>query len=330
MSIEAFYNEKRVCVTGGAGMVGQSLVRQLLELGAEVTVIDDFSRGKSKVEGARYLVGDASRAFALNYAFRGLAVRGKPVDVVFNLAAAVAGVLHNMGHQHEMFHSNIALQTVPVAVADELGIPHFLQVSSVCVYAPEHNEGAQEQNGMLGDPHPANGGYAWAKRLGERAVLWSGLSHAVIVRPSNIYGPGDYFDERAHVIPALIRRAYETEPGGMMKVYGDPGIVREFIYVDDAARGMLHALAYGRDKEAYNLGWDGLDAITIGGLADAVIEHTNRPIDAVFSPKEGGGDPRRWSDGGKAKRELDFRPRTNIQHGLQRTIEWYETTHRNQ
>ena len=119
-----------------------------------------------------------------------------------------------------MYYSNIRVLTVPVAVADDVRVPVFLQTSSVCVYAPEHNSPCDECCGMMGTPHPANAGYAEAKRDGERVALWAdNIQKVVIVRPSNIAGPGDYFDDMAHVVPAFVKRAFYNQSEFML--YGN-------------------------------------------------------------------------------------------------------------
>lgn len=305
-------------------MVGQHLVRQLLKAGADVYVLDDLSRGKTKVDGAKYMVGKADMVHTCEWAFRGFRSEGEPVWAVFNLAAAVAGVLHNMSHHHSMFLQNVLLQTVPVAVADKVGVPNFLQTSSVCVYPPEHNAPSREQYGHVLDPHPANAGYAWSKRMGERALGWTEIDKRVIVRPSNIYGIGDYFDEKAHVIPALMRRAIEEDK---LTVWGPRSTSREFIYVTDVARGMMAALANSDGDGVYNLGCFGDNVVTMEELADLILhvtEQQDKPI--MFMDGAGGGDEARWADCTLAKDELGWEHEVPLERGLRRMYEWYAST----
>jgi GDP-L-fucose synthase len=239
---------------------------------------------------------------------------------VFNLAAAVAGVEYNQKHHNQMFLDNVQLQTIPVMVCAQLAVPHFLQVSSACVYGEDANAPAFESN-LGGEPVGANAGYSWAKRMGERAVQWSNLKHAVIVRPSNIYGPGDWYDERAHVIPKLIK-GYDK---GTAKLFGGGKAIREFLYVEDAAEGMLHALEHGANKEAYNLGGDDIP-LSMADLHWAIrdlmkVDYETPDIAAEFDQ----GDDARFSNNLKMH-SLGWKPAVRWHEGLKKTIEAYFET----
>lgn len=311
---------KRVAVTGGCGFVGSHLCEYLVSLGADVYAVDNGVRGKNVPVGAKVLSIDVSHLQACSYAFRGGSAHAnaQPVDYVFNLAATVAGVIHNQDHNTEMFRQNVLLQTVPVQAAEIVGVKNFLQVSSVCIYSPENNHPCLEENGHIGDPHPANGGYAWSKRVGEKVAILSSIDNVVVVRPSNIYGPRDYFDDKAHVIPALIDKAL-TKPS--VELYGDPGNVREFIYVEDVVQGMVVAAVKGTNGIVYNLGRNGRDRLTMWTLAETIIDlaGVDKAINAPMMA--GGGDLARWSDSSKAER-LGWRADTDLVEGLAKTIKW--------
>jgi GDP-L-fucose synthase len=316
-----YWQGKKVVVTGGAGMIGCQLVRQLVDLGADVNVqvLDDFSRGLVYVKGATYSRGDAGDSQQCHRLLQ-------DTSAVFNLAAAVAGVEFNQSHQLEMLNANLRLQTVPLQAALELGVERFLQVSSVCVYAPDCNHPAEEDNGREGEPHPANRGYAWAKRLGEIAAecaAQAGL-HTVIVRPSNCYGPHDHFDERAHVIPALIKRILGPEPE--VKVNGSGQEIREFLYSTDAAAGMIAALERGDKGRIYNIGTHGSTACSIYDLVETIQDAVSargerKPV--VFVDAYNPGDEARWSDTGRAAAELGWHSRVSLYEGVRKTVEWY-------
>lgn len=322
MKLEDFYSGKRVLVTGGAGFIGSYLVYLLSGLGvSQVTVMDDFSRGKKEIDGVTYYPkGDVTKHNHTRIAF-------ETQDIVFNLAATVAGVLYNTNHHHEMFLSNVEVQTIPVAIAEAVGVEHFLQVSSVCVYAPEYLDPAEERNGHKGEPHPANWGYAWAKRMGERMVESCKIPHAVIVRPSNVFGSGDYYDNRAHVIPALIKRSYEDGP---LVVYGSPNIKREFIHAMDVAEGMIHAMAFGEDKEAYNIGTGGETQITLNNLVGLILQATGfLDKEVIFDESRGGGDPVRRSDARKTQDVTGWKYKMGLRKGIVEQVRFYEIARNN-
>jgi GDP-L-fucose synthase len=314
MSVEDFYRGKKVVVTGGCGFVGGTLSEKLVAAGAEVTILDNGSKGTRKPEGAAIFPVDVNHLSNCEFWF-------EDAFAVFNLAASVAGVLHNMSHHLEMYSENVGLLLTPLMAAERAGVKHFLQTSSVCVYDPQLNHPSFEETGLLGTPHFANAGYAEAKRDGERFVGWSNLDHAVIVRPSNVFGPHDYFDDKAHVIPALIKKALEDD---VINVYGPSQVEREFIYSHDVAEGMMHALAYGMNKTAYNIGCHGKNRTSIANLVDMIQYGTGTEDKrVVFHTERGGGDPIRFSSCARMN-DLGWEFRMPLHIGLINTIEWYK------
>jgi len=329
-----------IAVIGGAGFVGSHLSEKLVANGDMVTIIDNLEHGHNEVEGAHIIQMDATVTQDLAVALRGH-------DTVYNLAATVGGIYFNIDNQNYQLISNANLQVVPLMASQVAGVERFLQVSSVCVYDPEIQEawnmdgeieeGVPENVGLHGRPQHANAGYAWAKRMGEEAAALSGIPHVVIVRPSNIGGARDYFDEHAHVIPALIQRAFrvmdtpvmiEKKP---MQVYGNPDFVREFIHVDDVADGMMAAMESGTHGETYNLGSGELItirelALVIAGAcwrerADANSMMSSWLNEIEFMGGEG-GDPYRKSSTIKMDR-LGWKAERTIYDIVEDTIQWY-------
>ena len=314
-----FWSDKQVVVTGAAGMMGSRLCQFLLEEGADVTGMDNFSRGTTRVHGVHYLefpYNDVMDGTGCLHAFRGK-------DAVFNLAAHVGGVYFNLKNQAEQFWGNMQLQSVPAIAAAQIGVPIFLQVSTVCVYAQKYNCPAREPYGHIDNPERANEGYAWAKRMGEHAALWAYKdiedAKVVIVRPTNCYGINDYFDERAHVIPALIKKFHNNDE--VVVVYGGPQH-REFIYADDVARGMMVVAENGIHGEAYNLGTDGKTVITIGELASMICRILDSKSRIVYDTEIEIGDVRRRTNSTKAQR-LGWLYQVGLAYGLSEVIEWY-------
>jgi nucleoside-diphosphate-sugar epimerase len=307
-----FYAGQRVVVTGGAGMVGSALAELLIDRGAEVLVIDDMSRGSTFVPGSRLIRVDAGDERAMTKALDG-------AFALFNLAAYVAGVAYNQHNHALMFERNVRLQTVPMIAAAVRSVPHVLQASSVCVYSPDHNAPAYEVFGRRDEPHAANNGYAWSKRIGERVTEWADLAHAVIVRPSNVFGPRDYFDERAHVIPALIRKALND---ATIRVNGSGHERREFIYVADVAQGMLTALERGEHGKAYNIGTSGATCVSIRELVTLIQAACGTDKTVEFASDYDPGDPARYSDASRLQ-ALGWSHVFSLYDGLQRTVDWY-------
>jgi len=318
-----YWHDKRVVITGGAGMVGAELVRLLVEAGASVLVLDNFSRGTTQIDGARYLGRDAGHWLACIHAFHQAVQEGGTLHTVFNLAATVAGVEFNQSHNAAMFSENMRLQSVPLKAAAECGVSRFVQVSSVCCYSPEHNHPCVEDNGHLGGPAPANAGYAWAKRMGERLAIWyaqeAGL-HTVIVRPSNIFGPHDYYDERAHVIPAMIRKCVYDNP---VVLNGTGDEMREFIHAEDVAYGMMAAAEKGDAGKAYNLGTSGHTLMSMRDLFDVIQCHISELLYRDHKPVEwhplfDAGDDKRWSNSDLALWRLGWqaKKRKNALRGI--------------
>jgi nucleoside-diphosphate-sugar epimerase len=321
-----FYKGLRVCVTGGAGFLGSHLVDLLVAAGAEVFVLDNFSRGKNTNDKAVYIKGDAGNEADCEWAFRGGETGvGRPVDVVFNLAATVGGVEHNMAHGYDMFLDNVRLQVMPVKVAEKLGIPGFLQVSSACIYSPLHNHPAREGYGSAGEPHHANYGYGWAKRMGEKMAQQSSIEKVVIVRPSNLYGPRDYFDDKAHVIPSLIRQYHE----GKARLIGDGSARREFLYVTDAARAVAHLVPHPSPlREVYNLGTSGYSSSSILGLHKMInsIMYPDGLIEQFQVSDHHNPENERWSDCTLLE-ATGWNYQVTLEEGIKRTVEWYLEQH---
>lgn len=310
-----FWQDKKVVVTGGAGFVGSHLVELLIQAEAgRIIVIDDMRRGKHWRQEAPVIRVDAGEPSAL-------AKWVQDADAVCNLAAHVAGVIYNQSNHLEMYHENERVQLAPLMAAQAAGVPRFLQVSSVCVYGADYNHPAKEKNGLRGEPVAANNGYSWAKRMGEKAAQWTTIPHVVTVRPSNLYGPRDYFDDRAHVIPALIKKALHDD---VIRVNGTGYERREFLYVEDAARGMLAALEKGHAGAVYNMGTDGETAVSIRELVGLIQELTgtkDKPVE--YASDHDAGDPARWSEAGRIWRETGWRYSTPLDQGLLKTIYWY-------
>lgn len=307
---------KRIVVVGGTGMVGKFLCQMLVGEGAMVVSMSRFPHDKEHVPDVLYVAADASDENVCCRVFKG-------AHVIFNLAASVGGVYFNRENQCAQLVTNFTLQVAPATAARHCNVPNFLQMSSVCVYADEHNDPAIEKNGHKGVPRLANAGYAYAKRFGEettRLIFHGSDTKYVIVRPTNMYGEGDNFGPRGHVIPALIKRFVDGEDP--VFVYnGDHS--REFLHAEDGARGAIEAMRDGKGGEVYNIGTDGETKITMEALATMIGTLSRSTATIATVTDDVGGDKSRSTDCSKARRDFVWFHRIGLLEGIERTIEYY-------
>ena len=321
---KAFFHGRTVAVTGGTGFIGSHVVEQLLCLGARPVVL------------SRRIDSEFLRHYAHRIQFRQCdlvsyestqrALEG--VSVVLNLAAKVAGLDYNSKHSASIFHENMQIFLNVVKAVQEFKVDRFLVVSSACVYARFCSIPTPEDEGFAGEPEPTNSGYGWAKRmqeyLGVQYAREFGLSIS-IARPYNAYGPRDNFDPASsHVIPALIRKAFESRDG-CLDVWGDGSHSRSFLYVDDFARGLLEVAARYPKADPLNLGAN--EEISIRDLATRIANLVSKERGVSIQPRFQAagltGQPRRCCDTNKATRALGYHTQVTLGEGLERTVKWF-------
>ncbi|MBI5245169.1 MAG: NAD-dependent epimerase/dehydratase family protein [Elusimicrobia bacterium] len=318
----SFWEGKRVLVTGGAGFIGSHVVDLLLAAGrkVEITAADDLSSGRRenlpKAPGARLKVADLRDPKACCKACKGQ-------DVVLHLAARVGGIAYNLAHPGSMFRDNMTLAGNMLEAARLARVERFVVVSSACVYPRFCTVPTPETEGFSGWPEPTNEGYGWAKRMLEfQAMSYHkefGMKFA-LARPYNTYGPRDHFElENCHVIPALIRRVLSGEDP--VRVWGDGKQTRAFLYVEDAARGLLETAERWAECDPVNLGSE--EEITIAELLRMILELCGRKPKVEFDASKPSGQPRRNCDTSKALEKVGFKARFSLREGLARTIDWW-------
>lgn len=319
----SYWDGKKVLVTGGAGFTGSHLVEQLLERGrnVKVTAADDLSSGSLRnlraVKGRiRFLKADLRRPEACARACRGQ-------QAVLHLAARMGGVAFNAAHPATMYRENALLTLNVLEAARKAGARRFLMTSSACVYPRFCTVPTPETEGFKDWPEPTNEGYGWAKRMDEflaMAYRKEFQMKVAIARPYNTYGPRDDFDPKtSHVIPALIRRVLSGEDP--LRVWGTGRQSRSFIFVEDAARGLLDAAERYAVCDPVNLGTR--EEVTVAELVKLIVELSGRGPKVVFDPSKPSGQPRRNCDTRKALRKLGFQARVSLREGLRKTIAWY-------
>ena len=304
------WNSTRVTVTGGAGFLGR-VVNEKLE-----------SRGCTSISVPRRREYDLTSEAGVGRMYDDL----RP-DVVIHLAAEVGGIGANRLHPGRFFFANMAMGLHLIEEARRRQLQKFVQVGTVCAYPKFAKVPFCEDDIWNGYPEETNAPYGVAKKalfvMLDAYQREYGLRSAVVV-PVNLYGPGDNFDpQSSHVIPALIRKCVEATASGqqMVTCWGTGSASREFLYVDDAAEGVLRAAEEIVEPIPINLG-TGME-ITIRDLIELIAELTEFRGRIQWDSSQPDGQPRRCLDTQRAKRLLGWQAETGFREGLAKTIDWY-------
>lgn len=315
---ETFWQNKRVIVTGGAGFLGSFVVDKLRERGAAEIIVPRSNQY------------DLVQQSAIQQLLDDTAVDGKPVDIIIHLAAQVGGIGANLTHQADYFYANLMMGTQLMHEAYLAGVPKFVAIGTICAYPKFAAIPFKEDDIWSGYPEETNAPYGLAKKmmLVQSDVYRSQYGwNSVYLLPVNLYGPRDNFDlETSHVIPALIRKCLEAKARGddHIVAWGDGSPTREFLYVEDAAEGILLAAERFNSSEPVNLGSS--YEISIKELLETIVKLTGFEGDIVWDSARPNGQPRRKLDVTRAKDEFGFESQMAFEEGLRRTIAWYLDT----
>lgn len=312
-----YWKDKKIILTGGAGFLGKFVTRKLRQRGAAdiyIPLIEEYDlTDRDEIERLYDLTlgggADPSRV------------------VVIHLAAHVGGIGANREHPAEFFYDNLMMGVELMHQAWQRGIGKFTAIGTVCAYPKFTPVPFKEDDIWNGYPEETNAPYGLAKKMllvqAQAYRLQYGFN-AIYLLPVNLYGPGDNFNlESSHVIPALIRKSIEAQEKGEKElvVWGDGSPTREFLYVEDAAEGILTATEKYNQPEPVNLG-SGYE-ISIKDLTEMIVRLTGFTGKLVWDTSKPNGQPRRGLDVSRAEKIFGWRAQVPFEEGLSRTVEWY-------
>lgn len=303
---------KRQCfvVTGGAGFLGSRIAEKLYEQGAETVIVP------------RSIDYDLRRQDAI----LDLLHDTQP-DVIIHAAALTGGIGANRARPAEFFYDNLIMGVQLMHEAQRAGVKKFVTVGTVCAYPKIIPLPFRESDLWAGYPEETNAPYGLAKKM----LLVQGQAYrqqygfnAIYLLPTNLYGPGDNFNlGSSHVIPALIRKCLEARARGDEQIvaWGTGSPTRDFLYVDDAAAGIVLAAQHYDSPEPVNLG-SGVE-VSIKALTETVAELTGFQGEIVWDSTKPDGQPRRVLSNRWASRLFGFESSVSFREGLAQTITWY-------
>jgi GDP-L-fucose synthase len=301
---------KRIVVTGGAGFLGSHLISRLERMGCRNVFVPIHSEY------------DLTRIDAIERLFD----EHRP-EVLIHMAAVVGGIGANRANPGRFFYDNAIMGIQLIEAARRCGVEKTVVLGTICAYPKFTPVPFCEEELWNGYPEETNAPYGLAKKMllvQCQAYREQYGMNAIFLLPVNLYGPGDNFDlESSHVIPALIRKCVEAVQAGREEIvlWGDGSPTREFLYVEDAAEGILLATERYDKSDPVNLG-SGME-ISIRDLATTIAAMTGFAGRIVWDTSQPNGQPRRCLDVSRAERAFGFRASTSFEDGLRKTIEWY-------
>ncbi len=306
-----FWTNKRVAVTGGGGFLGSHVVQKLRALGCQNIFIPRRPQYDLREREAIIRMYEESRP-----------------DLVIHLAAVVGGIGANQKNPGTFFYDNAIMGIQLIEFARRHHVQKFVTLGTVCAYPKETPVPFREEDLWNGYPEETNAPYGLAKKMllaqGQAYRQQYGF-HAITLFPSNLYGPGDNFNlETSHVIPAMIRKFYEGVERDQQTVslWGTGEPTREFLYVEDAADGILLAAERYDQPDPVNLGSG--QEISIRDLAQRISKMIGYHGTIVWDSSRPDGQPRRRLDVSRAQKAFGFAAKTPLETGLQKTIAWYQ------
>lgn len=305
-----FLADKKILVTGGAGFLGSYVVNELLRKGAirnNLLIPRSKEMDLRKRENCRKIT--------------------KGVDLVIHLAGNVGGIGKNQELPATLFYDNAIMGIELIEAARRNNVKKFVCIGTICSYPKYTSVPFKEDYLWTGYPEETNAPYGLAKKMllvQAQAYRQEHGFNCIYLLPVNLYGPGDNFNPKAsHVIPALIKKIVDAKETNQryLEVWGDGTPTREFLYIEDAARGVVMATEHYDKEHPVNLG-SGFE-ISIKELVELIKKLMNFKGAIIWDTTKPNGQPRRLLDISRAEQEFDFRAKVPFEKGLSNTIEWY-------
>jgi GDP-L-fucose synthase len=319
-----YWQNTRFLVTGGAGFLGSFVIEKLRERKAAEVIVPQIEEYDLRdITQIRRLLGELPSDSD-----------GTLSDlVIIHLAALAGGIGANRARPAEFFYDNLMMGVPLMHEAWKHGVGKFIAIGTICAYPKFTPVPFREEDLWQGYPEETNAPYGLAKKMllvQAQAYRDQYNFNAIYLLPVNLYGPRDNFNlETSHVIPALIRKCTEAQERGdeQVVVWGDGTPTREFLYVEDAAEGILLATEKYDGREPVNLG-SGYE-ISIKELVETIVRLTDFGGELVWDTSKPNGQPRRGLDTLKANEYFGFKAQMPFEEGLRRTIEWYRDSRKN-
>jgi len=305
-----FWENQKVIVTGGDGFLGKCVIAELKERGCHdifVPLRKDYDL--VKLEDIKRLLKDF------------------PSDMIIHLAAVVGGIGANSENPGQYFYDNLIMGIQLIDQARLNKIAKFVAIGTICAYPKFTEVPFKEKDLWSGYPEETNAPYGLAKKMllvQSQAYRQQYGFNSIFLLPVNLYGPNDNFSlETSHVIPALIRKCCDAKKKRekIINVWGTGHPTREFLYVDDAAEGIVLAAEKYNKPDPINIG-SGFE-IAIKDLAEMIVKITGFDGAIEWDTSKPDGQPKRRLDVSRAENEFGFTAKTNFEEGLKKTIEWY-------
>jgi len=300
----------RFLVTGGSGFLGSFIVEKLLQKGVDP---DNIVIPRSQNCDLRD--------------WNNCVMTVDDIDVVIHLAARVGGIGFNMKYPGELFYDNAVMGIQLLEASRQAGVKKFVGIGTVCSYPKFTPTPFKEDNLWDGFPEETNSPYGIAKKIllvQEQSYRLQYGFESIYLIPVNLYGPGDHFNlEDSHVIPALIMKFVQAKINNAQSVavWGTGAVSREFLYVEDAADGILLATERYDKPDPVNLGTS--EEILIEDLVNLIKDKVGFKGEVIWDESKPDGQPKRKLDTSRAIKEFGFKAQTDLNKGLDKTIEWY-------